>query len=195
MLTSSSVSMIKKAIQSKEQVFLSADNLPITFQTRLLKITQDFLVVYNAITPEYISKAITSRNFSLQIANLRFQAKKISSNGEHILFPTDKSTATTDARQEKRLSFSESENVHCKIINPYDKETILKKPVIDLSASGVSIRNIVESKLFSSGTHLQDIKIFVNNELRTQQRGEVVYSRKLLNIKKEFSIQVGIKFL
>ena len=86
MLTSSSVSMIKKAIQSKEQVFLSADNLPITFQTRLLKITQDFLVVYNAITPEYISKAITSRNFSLQIANLRFQAKKISSNGEHILF-------------------------------------------------------------------------------------------------------------
>ena len=135
-----------------------------------------------------------SKNYFLQVSTHRFHCERIESDGEHILFPIKHASLLKDIRQEQRFSFSSDQKVVCEILNPYDMQTILRKPVIDLSASGVSIRNYFESNLFKPGTHLPEIKVLIDNAQHISHSGEIIYTRNLMNLKREESIQVGIKF-
>ncbi|MFK7822528.1 MAG: hypothetical protein AB8G05_00100 [Oligoflexales bacterium] len=186
--------LVKKAIQKKDSVYFTTKNVPITFQTRIIAQTKNHFTVFNAVSPEYIKAIMDSKNYFLQISTHRFHCEKIESDGEHILFPIKHASLLKDIRQEQRFSFSDDQKVFCEILNPYDMQTILRKPVIDLSASGVSIRNYFESELFKAKTHLPEIKILIDNAEHTSHSGEIIYIRKLMNLKREKSIQVGIKF-
>ena len=186
--------LVKKAIQKKDSVYFTTKNVPITFQTRIISQNKNHFTVFNAVSPEYIKAIMDSKNYFLQISTHRFHCERIESDGEHILFPIKHASLLKDIRQEQRFSFSDDQKVFCEILNPYDMQTILRKPIIDLSASGVSIRNYFESELFKPKTHLPEIKILIDNEEHASHSGEIIYTRQLMNIKREKSIQVGIKF-
>ena len=186
--------LIKNAIQKKDSVYFTTKNVPITFQTRIIAQNKHYFTVFNAVSPEYIKDIMESKNYFLQVSTHRFHCEQIESDGEHILFPIKHASLLKNIRQEQRFSFSEGQKVICEILNPYDMQTILRKPVIDLSASGVSVRNYFESNLFKPGTHLPELKVLIDNEQHISQSGEIIYTRNLMNIKREKSIQVGIRF-
>ncbi len=180
--------------KQKHSVFLSGDNLAITFQTFIIGVEKDHLVLENRIKPRYINQFASSAKFAMLARMVRFQADRITSDGQYILFPLTKDSVIEETRQAERFSFSADERVVTEILNPYDGETRLSKTVMDMSATGLSLRTTYDSKLFKSDTYLPSIRVIIDGEPYIQGPGRVVYSRKLIDLQGQLRTQVGIKF-
>lgn len=186
--------LLQSCAKQKQSVFISGSSLPITFQTFLTAVTETHVVIENRVKPRYIKKFSGSEQFSLQAQMVRFQSSSIESDGEHIIFPLGDNAVIEETRQAERFTFTADERVITEILNPFDGETRLSKPVMDMSATGLSLRTTFDSKLFSPGILLPNIKVLIDGELYIQSSGTVVYTRKLFDLKGSLRTQVGIKF-
>lgn len=186
--------ILTDSLAAKTSVFFSGDGLPITFQTFILAVESDHLVLENRVKPRYIRAVIGSQRYSLQARMVRFQSDRIVSDGEHIIFPLKEDAVIEETRQAERFSFAADERVISEILNPFDGETRLSKSVMDMSATGLSLRTTFDSKLFQPDTFLPSIRVLIDGEPYMQGPGRVVYSRKLLDLGGQLRTQVGIKF-
>lgn len=186
--------MLEVCCRQKQSVFLSGNKLGVTFQTFIIAVTDDHVLIENRVKPRFIREFSQSTQFSLQAAMVRYQTDEIRSDGEHIIFPLKENSLIEETRQAERFSFTAEERVITEILNPFDNETRLSKSVMDMSATGLSLRTTFDSKLFSPNTLLPNIKVLIDGELYIQSPGRVVYSRKLLDLKGTLRTQVGIKF-
>lgn len=186
--------LLIEACREKRPVLLLGDGLPITFQTYVLAVTEEKLLVENRIRPKFINKFASSKSFGLQVRMVRFQSDHIGSDGEHMVFPLKETTVIEETRQAERFAFSADERVVSEILNPFDGETRLTKSVMDMSATGLSLRTTFESKLFEADTYLPSIRVLIDGELYKQGPGRVVYRRKLMDLTGHLRTQVGIKF-
>ncbi len=189
-----SLKLVEEVIRLKQAVYISGDGLPITFQTHVLAMQADQLVLTNQIRPPYISSFMASKSFSLQVGMVRFQSDKILSDGEHMVFPLRKDSIIEETRQSERFYFNADERVIVEILNPFDNETKISKSVMDMSATGLSLRTTFDSMLFQPDTYLGNFRILVDGELYKKGAGRVVYRRKLMDVSGHLRHQVGIKF-
>lgn len=186
--------ILTESLAAKTSVFFSGDGLDITFQTHILAVDEHHLIVENRIKPRFIRQVMGSSRFSLQVRMVRFQADRIGSDGEHLVFPLKEDTVIEETRQAERYSFAADERVVSEILNPFDGETRLSKTVMDMSATGLSLRTTFDSKLFKPDTLLPSIRVLIDGEQYVQGPGRVVYSRKLIDLAGQQRTQVGIKF-
>jgi len=190
----SSLKMVEEVIRLKQAVYISGDALPITFQTQVISMQADKLVLVNHIRPRFISAFMKSRAFGLQVGMVRFQADRILSDGEHMIFPLRKDSVIEETRQSERFYFNADERVIVEILNPFDNETKISKSVMDMSATGLSLRTTFDSMLFQPDTSLSNLRVLVDGELYKKGAGRVVYRRKLMDVSGHLRHQVGIKF-
>ena len=190
----SSQKAIEEALRLRQAVFISGDGLAITFQTFVIAREPDGLVLANHISPMYIGDFMNSRAFSLQVGMVRFQSEKITSDGQNVIFPLKKDSVIEETRQSERFYFTTDERVIVEILNPFDGETRISKSVMDMSATGLSLRTTFESQLFRPDTYLPTLRILVDGELYKKGSGRVVYRRKLMDLGGQIRSQVGIKF-
>jgi hypothetical protein len=188
------LAILASACQHKASVLFSGDKLPITFETQILAVEASRLVVENRVKPRFIRAVTESKRFSLQVQMVRFAADHITSDGEHIVFPLGEGSVLEETRQAERFSFTAEERVVLEVLNPYDGETRLSKSVMDMSATGLSIRTTLDSRLFQQGTYLPAIRVLIDGEPYMTGAGRVVYARKLIDAAGQLRTQVGIKF-
>ena len=186
--------ILKEAMRDKAPAFLSGNELDITFQTQLIHLEDHQVVIENRVPPEHICQLLKSRNFSLQVNTFRFEGQVLKSDGKNMIFPIKDEAFVSETRRSTRFSFKVNEQVICEILNPYDGETLLSKRVMDLSATGLSLRTALESQLFRPGTHLPQLKVLIDGEPYRQNPARVVYNRKLIDLGGKLRLQVGIKF-
>lgn len=189
-----SLEILRDAAATRKPVFFSGDGLDVTFQTYILSVTDDEIWLENRVPPEHISKFIHSKNFALLVSMVRFQAKRLDNDGQNLRFPLTKDSLIEETRGSERYSFSSDEHVICEFLNPFDHETRLSKTVIDMSATGLSIRTTLESQLFRPGNVLPELQVLIDGEPYTRGRGRIVYTRKLMDLRGGLRLQVGIKF-
>lgn len=182
------------AAQARHSVFLSSDALGITFQTHILEVEGDRLVIENRIKPRFISRFTRGKQFALQVGMVRYGSDGISSDGEHIVFPLKAGSVIEETRQAERFTFAADERVVAEILNPFDGETKLSKSVMDMSATGLSLRTTFDSRLFRPDVTLPSIRVLIDGEPYMQGSGRVVYTRKLMDLNSQLRNQVGIKF-
>jgi len=187
--------IIRSQISNRSLVYFSSQAVPVTFETRILKLTGSNLTLVNSVSPEHICEISKANDYLLQIESLKFHCSQINSDGKNFIFPIKKATLVENNRLEERTRYSDPEKCFCEFINPFDGQTVLKKPIIDLSGAGVSIASHMDSQLFSRGMKLASLKVFLNSELKGTYHGQVVYKRLLMSLKGKTSIQVGIKFM
>lgn len=188
-------SLIKRHIASRETVYISSDGAPVTFESRILQISGKNLTLINSVTPEHIFAVTQSKNYSLQIENLKFFSPEIGTDGKNILFTIQDSSQADNIRSEERIRYQEPETCYCEFLNPFDMLTILRKPIIDLSGSGVSVKNQSESRLFTPGIQIYNLKVVLDSKQAGLYKGKVIYQRLLMSLKGKTSVQVGIKFM
>lgn len=193
-ITEQSLEILRECQEAGSSVMFSGDGVDIVFQTQILSIGKDYVSILNKVPPEYIRSMIKSRQFSLQSKMMRFQSQTISTDGVNILFPLDRLKEIEETRQAERFPFEADERVICELINPYDKETVLSKAVLDMSATGLSIRSPKASSLFRPGTLFNDVKVIIDGEPYTKTAASVVYTRKLMDLNGILRVQVGLKF-
>jgi hypothetical protein len=187
--------ILKSALKDRSVVYISAQNLDVTFETKIVSVHDDHIVLLNKISPPYISRAVVSKKFGLQVQMLRFEADSITTDGENIIFPLKENSLIVDTRQAERFPFSKEERVICEILNPYDTQTILKKTIIDMSATGLSLRTSFESKLFSAGMIFDELRVLIDGKPYTKTKAKVVYQRKLMDFKGLIRLQISMQFI
>ena len=193
-ITAKDRAVIHECAESKEPVLFSAEGINIGFQSFVLKIADDEMVLKNTVKPEYISRIVASKCFFVQMQMMRFSSDKISSDGCHIVFPLESLKVIKDTRQSERKILDFSKHVVLEIINPFDNETLISRSVLDISETGLSIRAPIPSKLYESGTLFKDMIIKIDQKDYKKCDGKVVYNRQFFDISGNSYTQVGIQF-
>jgi hypothetical protein len=187
-------STLDQAIKNQTSAYFSANGVKIAFQTTLLSLEQNNLVIENSVPPRYIREVTQSNKFFLQVAMIRLHSERIASDGQNIIFPISDNSLIEEVRQEEREVFASDQKATAEILNPYDQETRIHKTLLDLSSSGLSLQTSFPSKLFQPDTFLPELLVRINGEIYKKTSGKVVYTRNLINQRGLMSIQVGIKF-
>lgn len=186
--------ILMSACQQKLPILFSGNSLPITFQSYLLEVHPDKVVIENRVKPIWIKQMLACTQWMLQANMIRFTTDHISSDGQNILFTLKENAMIEETRQAERFSFSAEECVVCDILNPFDMETRISKTVMDMSATGLSLRTNFASELFRSGVQLPEIRVLINGASYTQTAASVVYNRRLVDLSGRLRYQVGLKF-
>ncbi|MDD9951284.1 MAG: hypothetical protein OXT67_06925 [Zetaproteobacteria bacterium] len=184
----------EEAAKVRELVYLSARNVGMTFQSWVIDTSNSHLRISNVIPFSKISEVCSQTEFYLQLGDIRLTSSHLDTDGVDILFPIQKAEDMEEFRGEERLNFKNGTEVYCNLLNPHDQVTVLKKPILDLSNSGLSFRSGLFSIAFYPGLILPKIDVFIQQEPHVQARGKIMYCRNLLERNKVESIQVGIKF-
>src|SRR5437764_586277 len=98
-IDSKSREILTDSLAAKNSVFFSGDGLPITFQTFILAVGTDHIVLENRIRPRFIRSVVNSKRFSLQARMVRFQCDHVGSDGEHLIFPLKEDSVIEETRQ------------------------------------------------------------------------------------------------
>lgn len=185
---------LKKFKLRKTPVFLSCKNVDYIFQSKIVQIEQDNLLLLNSVPPHLIKQVVEQEHYVIHIGSIFLESKSISSNGEQIIFPIGQRKTAPDTRSEERFNFVTRSDASCNILNPYDNRTVLSKSIIGLSTSGISIRSSLRSKLFYPGLEIQKLDIIVSGSLLESRQGKVVYKKRVISEDFDEFSQVGIKF-
>lgn len=187
--------LIREAAQPNRPVILAGDGLPISFGSRILRVDGNRLTIVNTVPFSLISKFSKSQNFVIQVDLLRILSDRLESDGKNFIFHATKVESISDTRGDERFNFSSEENVRCEFINPVDEETVLVKQVLDMSASGFSIRTGAKSTLLVPGRLIEKVRILIGEKLYSESNAESVYQRKFMDENGKMHLQVGLKFL
>lgn len=194
MTKSAELQQIKEVILDCQPIFLSSKNLDIIFQTKILDVEDDKLIIQNSIPPYLISKVVSASKFSILCQEYRLCTMAIQSNGKDIIFPVEDIEKIAEGRKDERFHFDSHEHVVLELLNPYDKQTVITKPVLEMSSSGLSIRTPNDSKLFSPKTKFSKMKILIDGKLYNQTDSTIIYKRKFLGLDHKKYYQIGFKF-
>jgi hypothetical protein len=165
--------LIQECVVRKSLVFFSASDVNVVFQTRILSIRNRSIVLSNTVPPEHIA---------------------IVSDGVHIVFPLEGLRLIEDNRSAKRFMFDTDERVFLEVVNPIDQETVLRKAVLDMSTTGLSIRTPTQSSLYTPGQLFKGMKIIMDGKVYNEVDGHVVYQQTFLSQKGKSYCQVGFRF-
>lgn len=188
-------SVLKECRKSKTPVFISSSGLDVSFQTMIQELRDNIIVLENKVRPEFIAKFAAGNNFFLQCKMLRLQSTKVLPHGTFMAFEVQDNSVLEDTRQSERFMFTPDEKVVAEIMNPFDGRTILKRAVMDMSATGLSLRVNNPTRPFSPGVSLPNVRITIDGKTWTTAQAEVVYNRKFLDLEGSLRVQVGLKFL
>jgi hypothetical protein len=187
-------SILSTALTEKRPTFLAGSGLSVTFETRVISVLPDGVCLLNTVPYTMIKQFKQSDAFSLQVGMTRFQSVKLRTDGEHLILGLNADSAIEETRQHERFTFQPTEAVTAEIINPFDQETTIVRPVMDMSKNGMSFRTHQSSELFKRGRYLPQITVKTGSEIYRTSRGSVVYSREVIDIRGHRRIQIGIKF-
>lgn len=181
--------------RTRTPVLISSAGLDIAFQTIIKEIDGNTIVLENMVKPEFITRFASGEKFFLQCKMLRFQSSAVHPRGIFMAFEIQENSLTEETRQSERFMFTPDENVVAEVVNPFDKKTVLRRQLMDMSATGLSLRINRATKPFIPGSILSDIKVAIDGKHWTTMTGEVVYNRKFMDLKGHLKVQVGVKFL
>ena len=187
------LSSFKESISSKDIIFLSAEGVDLTFETKIIKINDDNLVIQNTIPFTYIEKVVSKNKFTLQCHKNRIESSELKNNGVDIIFPLDSNRVMAETRDEERVDVRENSKITLRMLNPFDQKTYLEKPVLDMSESGFSVRIKTQSKVFMSGIVFTSLEVMDSGRCIKKCQGQVVYSRHYIDLKGREYCQVGFR--
>ena len=188
-------SILNECRKLRTPVFISSNGLDIAFETVISRIDGPNVILENMVRPEYISRFAVGTTFFLQCKMLRLQSTKVQPRGSYMAFEIQENSKTEETRQSERFMFTPEEKVIAEILNPFDNTTKLRRHVMDMSATGLSIRVNAPTMPFVAGAKLPHVKVHIDGKLWTTASAEVVYNRKFMDLQGHLRVQVGLKFL
>ena len=186
--------LIGEFVKPSQPAIISGNGLDISFGTRIIAVKDKLVHVANTVPFNLISSFVKSNQFWIQVDLLRIHSDKLESDGKNFIFHTTKVDSISETRGDERFGFSSDENVRCEFTNPEDEETIMVKPVLDMSASGFSLRTAINSQLLKPGRKISKVKILIGDKLYSEHEAEAVYQRRFMDENGKLHQQVGLKF-
>lgn len=189
---STALASIVKCFKEKIPVYFSGSSNETVFQTLVVELLQDCVIIKNTIPYDLLSQVLTSDMFYLHCDLNQYAANVIESDGENIVFRYEKIVNSSETRESDRI-YSYKKDNFVEFVNPYDRTTVLKKKILEYSVTGCSVKSHSESQLFTAGTRFDRMSFSINGRVYNNS-GNVVYTKKILGLDGKTYRQVGIKF-
>lgn len=191
-MTDDLLKSIEEGIEKQQHIILSTEDTQYSFLTFVETINDDVLSLHNSIPSSIIKRAMKSEINYLTFPRFALKCAKLETDGKYLLANALEMIDYSETREEERLSFQKGEKVTIRLVNPYDKKTMIVKRILDISNSGLSFENHFNSLLFSPGEHLENIEIQVNGSTTKTANAKVVYNRKLFDTESRQRYQIGL---
>jgi len=182
---------LEKILKNKGQVMLAATGLDTSFVTRILTISDGHLILKNTVPLEYISAYVSAEGHFLTTGSFRLSADNITSDGVNIVFNYSNIEETSESRSEERIPLSNGD-AWCEFTNPIDGRSKIRKRILDVSKTGLSLVTTWNSDLLKPGRELPEITLLMESG-RQNVSGKIVYNRKFVNIDGRIRHQIGIQ--
>lgn len=186
---------ITTAISEKRAAFLTAEGIPLTFETRVVKYESGVLQIESNIPPTMITAFLKAPSYQLQLDMLRFGSGRLIPCGATFKMEFESNSKVQETRTSVRRFLGPNQHMTAEIRNPLDPDTILQKRILDLSDKGMSIHSQNNSLLYPQGRRFDEIKIVFEGQIERTEAGEVVYTRSLMDRNQNILNQIGLKFI
>lgn len=187
--------VLRSAMENDEPVVLSPAGLLISFFCSLKEVSDDFLVIDNPIKPEYLPYVLAAKSFGLHCRAYRLESEKLIPFGTAIRFPIPHAAQRGAARQLDRTSYFKQDDAFVRIEHPFDKGTVLTRPLYDLSTDGMSFRARMPTPFLQPGRELPLCRVFLQGKFHSERSGRIVYVKQIIDLQGHSYFQVGVKFL
>jgi hypothetical protein len=175
----------------KSQVMLSALGVETSFVSKVLMVEEGFVVLQNTIPIEYITAFSSAQKHFMTTGSFRLSANQVTSNGVNIVFSYDNIEETSESRSEERVQISDNET-WCEFVNPLDGETVIRKRILDLSKTGLSLVTSWNSELLMPGRDFSQMTLVSGGQKKTVT-GKIVYNRRFVNASGRIRHQIGFQ--
>jgi hypothetical protein len=172
---------------------LAAAGLDTSFVTRILNVSDGFLTLQNTVPLKYISSFIEAPSHFLTTGSFRLSASQISSDGVNLVFSYNDIEQTSESRAEERIPIVKEE-AWCEFVNPIDGRSKIRKRILDISKTGLSLVTTWNSDLLKPGRELPEITLDMAG-VRQHVSGKIVYNRKFVSINGRIRHQIGIQLI
>jgi hypothetical protein len=190
----SAADIIDQHTRDKSPVLFAATGLNVGFQSYIIKSSETEITIANTIPPEYITRLVAAKSFTMQLDMSLLSSQKIKSDGVNIVIPRDTLELISDHRRSTRRLLTTKNEAFIELINPIDNRTVLRKNLIDISEHGLSFRNLNNSLLFQAEQVLQKLTVKLKDKNLFYQGAKVVYNRRFFTAEGRSFYQVGLEF-
>lgn len=184
-----------EAVKAKQPLFLTPKGKSFSFLCTPIGIIEDSIVFRNSIPIDILPEVVTSTEFTLACRDYQVVSAALFAHGTDIRFPTHHISLLPQSRTEERVVFSAEDNAEVAIYHPFDKGTILKRRLYDLSKGGLSFRAHFQTNLIQPGRILAKMKITTPFRTEETLSGRVIYVKKIYEENKKSYSQVGVQFI
>jgi len=174
-------------------VMLSGSDLKLSFVSKIIRLDDSQLILRNTVPLEFISSFIHSKQHFLNTGSYRIKAQKVDSDGVNLIIHYQEGEQTAETRSEERMTMSDQE-AWCEFQNPIDRETIIRKRLLDFSKTGFSLVTSWESNIFQPNVEISNMKIQVD-ESSQNVCGRVIYNRQFVNLEGRTRHQIGFQII
>ncbi|MBC61644.1 MAG: hypothetical protein CMP11_04235 [Zetaproteobacteria bacterium] len=186
---------LKKLKEEDRVCYFSGSNLSVLFETKILDVSYKVLRLQNNVPITMIKDLINSKQFIIKSSDLSIESKNIFPYADTLSFEEIQVKTLEDQRENERYYYSNKENIYFKILNPIDKTTIIKKPIIEMSDGGFSIKSKIDSKLFTPGRKFNNCEFYKDNKKIKTRNLEIIYAQRFYSKINKKYLQVGFKFI
>lgn len=177
----------------KQSVFLSAEPFETVFETKIIGLDEQHLILKNTISFDAITYFLSRPSFRLSVLSASLLSPKITSNGKDILFPIENQAYFESFKHLSGICILGKDDWEFECINPIDETTKLTKKILELSEIELSFQSEDFSMLFEPDLMLEAIKIFKHKKLIKQTKGQVLYKKLLIKSNGLQMSQIGVK--
>ncbi len=183
--------IFSSAFKEKRVLTLSPEGKEISFLFQIKDLTEEKITIPN-VFPLTLAKEMSEvESFSISFREYIFNHIILEPYGINLRFNFPSEILQIEERKEQRDYLKPEEDMIVEIQHPYDKKTILRREVIDVSLQGLSFRSPTISALMQPGRIFSSVQVFRRGERVATYQGQVMYYRKMVDFKGQF-YQIGL---
>lgn len=182
------------SMNNQEPLILSPHETPISLFCELASVDDDFVLIGNPIPPQLAPYVMFASSYNLFCRSYWIKSHKLVPHGTQLKFYLESFGNKDIQRTLARQTFSERDRAFVEIQHPFDKATVLRRRIFDLSAGGISFRARRQTPFMQAPRMLPQMKIFINSELVDTRGGQIVYVKQIIDENGENHFQVGVRF-
>jgi hypothetical protein len=188
------IEVLRAAAESGEGVILSPQEKPISLFANIESVTEENLIISNSIPPLMVPYVLGAKSFQVLLGSWWVRCRTLAAHGRYLKIAYDDFGRVELARTKVRRGFSEQDDAKVRIRHPFDSGTWLVRSLYDFSEGGMSFRSRMSTPLMQPNRVFDCMEVFWGGELRSTQKGRIVYVRQIIDIKGQYFFQVGVQF-
>lgn len=186
--------LLKQAAQAHEPLILSPSGLSMSFFCHVGDVNEREVVIQSSIPPALAPRIAKCDLFSLHFRSYRIVLNKLEPKGLGLAFELPVEAELAQERADEREYFEREEGTYLLIAHPYDKSTVIRRSVFDLSNGGLSFRAIQLTSFVQPGRILPKVQIYVRGKHKMNRQGKIIYVTRIIEADGKLFYQVGVKF-